>query len=260
MSEPTCPRCDKPIHDTAYVCGPCARKVSERCGTAMGLLRHVVETIARQDRLGETQRVTSNTHPLPVNLGAADRYGAAKTELGTWARHVASERGYEVPDGIAAALQLLAGSCDWLRYRPEAQEALQAIDDACRQIERIPDRRLVGKLVGWCAPCEQRLYALDGKETTTCIGCEKAYKVAEARAELLEMGRDEPVTAAEAADIIVGYGPEHRPARDRLRKLIYMWAERELVFVHSWTDERTPRYALGPVIDRWTTSLAARVA
>lgn len=253
MTQPPCAQCGRPIHDVGYVCYPCGRNAADRVGQTIKFLPHVVETITRQDRLanGTRSRAKPQSRP-PSNLGASQLYGAAKGELGTWARHVAEERGQDVPDSIAGAIQLLSGSMDWLRYRPEAQEAFRAILDACRVIERLVDNQDTKILVGWC-PCQTRLYARRGSADTSCTGCGTQYDVTDAKAQLLNQGRDVRVTSAEAADILVGWDTDLRPQRERCRKLIDMWHFRGLI-----TDDEG--YLLGEVCDRWTNALAARVA
>lgn len=265
---PTCPRCAKPIHTQANICDGCSRRLQVLMLATARL--DPWTTIARLDVItaGGTgtpdldgwERNANALEPieLPLRPEAAAKWRAAVGELTTRSRHVAETRGINGPATPAAALTWLAINLGWLMHRDEAWEAYQAIDDACKAIRRIVDTRPGEHVVGWCGTCNLRLYADRQAATAHCAGCSTDYDAKQARAQLIEDGRDQWVTAADAADILVGWD-ESRVVRDRLRKLIHAWATRGLISVADWIGE-TPRYRLGDVIDKWTDSLAARVA
>lgn len=216
----------------------------------------------------------------------AQRYDRAVGELLTWARHIAEERGRYIEPyrrwaltcdhgrcarihaaieaGVTCPLRLvddplstvaawLADNLTWLAHRPEAPEAWSKIADACDEIEHVLDTT-AGKL--WYGPCACGLDLLGHRDATTvrCVGCGTTYNGDTMRADLLENAREQYVTAAQAADLIAGW-VDPNASRDKVRKLVWAWADRG--HIEADTDGR---YQLGPILDRWTRALAARVA
>jgi hypothetical protein len=193
--------------------------------------------------------------PMLVDLDKAARHDAAAGELTTWARHIAEERGRELaprrhrlacthtscaavrkhqapgptcalPEpavhDLAVAARFVASNLSWLRYRPEAEEAWPALQDACLTLERVVDTAAGEVIVGRC-PCEHWLYAPERAETVRCWGCGTRYDVASSRADLRENLEDRIMSGAEIAKL-AGYLGIADTKKARL--MIKVWAQR----------------------------------
>jgi hypothetical protein len=298
VTEALC-RCKRPIHDTAYVCSVCtgiARRVLDELRHYVGEATITIGRLDRVRRRGTAQpqegvddgwhKGEGALYPTrnPIDPARAKRYDAAVNALSTWARHIAEERGQDIPPwrhyaltcdhgrcawvhaglavGVTCALRLsdhplstvamwLRDNLTWLAHRQEAQEALDEITDACREIEHVIDTTEGETIVGRC-PCGTWLYAKGRATSVRCGGCGTSY-AADSRLDLLRQARDRTVTAIEAAELIAGY-VDPGVDRTRVRKLIWTWADRGLIEVVDGS------YTLGPILDRWTRALAARVA
>lgn len=309
MSDPICARCERPMrHDQAVVCSQCghllrrdldeARRIAGDINLTVARLAHVVRFgQSIQDEGDDGWYAGDNAlepTPLPVHLYAAERHDAAVGELSTWARHIAEERGEQIPVWrpcehevcisrlTRAHIRLPGPLCEaavtrtrphpldrlctylgerveWLRHRPEADEAWTAIAAACHAVVSVIDRHDIGELVGLC-PCGTWLYGVTGADTVTCRRCGTGYLVAASRAQMAEDLRDRAVTASEAARAAVYLGVI--PDAGRLRKLVWDWCDRgHLVPVDE--DPRykgPPRYLLGHVLDRLMRTVAAKAA
>lgn len=277
---PCCALCGREMrHDTAEVCDRCGLVLRRALERTARLAHEIEATIARLDvgiargpgqpDLDGWERNADALEPieLPVRAAAIVDRDAVINELATWARHIAAERGCDLPPtqdpvrgstgptgGPLGILALwLRPHIEWLRHRPEGQEAIAALSDACATASRIPDQRARRHLVGKCQECEAPLYALEGDTAVACEACGAEAVSAEATRRLLEDGRDRRVSAADAARLIVAANP--LVPRTRIGNLIRQWAHRDLIEA----DEQG-RYELGQILDRWTRALAARVA
>lgn len=276
--QPTCPRpgCGRLIHDQAYVCGVCETRLAADLARVALVAGEATTTIARQARMGSGGRRTEPDPPLPVNLAAAADHDAAVNTLTTWARHVAEERGTllpavrlapcahvscherrirvsqgptclgEPPESPTVVLTTwLAGQLQWLRHRPEADEAYDELGDACRVLVRVVDRAPDRIIVGQC-PCDSYLYAVRGAAQVRCGSCGTSYAVDETR-DLLRRSLDQSLfTAAEIATLVTYLGLERK--REATRKLINQWATRSLIVVHDYRGESAFRF--GEVVSR----------
>lgn len=166
--------------------------------------------------------------PLPFNPSARTRGNDAGNTITTWARHVAEERGggplrpqatigplcrsgagcrhescalvrsRSVPHPIARAAEylLLAENLNWLRHRPEAEEAFDELGDACRTLVQVVDAPPPLQYAGPCwskqqvGRCEEVLYARADAAIVRCPVCRESYDVAERRLWLLEEADD----------------------------------------------------------------------
>jgi hypothetical protein len=277
--QPLCPRpgCGRLIHDQAYVDDRCEARLAADLRRVAAVAGEAMVTIAKLGRLGAGGRRTEPSPPLPVNLAAAEHHDAAVNTLGTWARHVAEERGAplptvrtapcahatcasrrlrvsqgptcpgEPPEHPTAVLALwLVGQLRWLRHRPEADEAYGDLADACQVLERVVDRPPDRIVVGQC-PCGAYLYAVRGAAQVTCGACGTPYAVDETRA-MLRRSLDEALfTAAEIATLAGYLGLQAR--RDMVRHRINVWATRGIVVSHGDLGG-APAYRFGEVIAR----------
>lgn len=186
----------------------------------------------------------------PVSLTAAADHDAAVTVLTTWARHIHQESGRPLPTvatgrcphstchqrhrglihgprcewqppqhPLAALAAWLIDQLQWLRYRPEADEAYDELDDACRLIERVVDRPAVRWAAGACW-CDQPLYPTAGARVVTCTSCGTTHDATELKAELLEHAEEALGGAAWCAATLTRLGVPCTAAAVR------KWAER----------------------------------
>jgi len=290
MTEAICPRCGRPIHDTAYVDQACRRDLARALTDVAAVAGDITLTVAKLAKVmrsggqadpDEAWQDPTTTYPaslrwllaegagalyptaLPVDLHAAHRHDAAANTMTTWARHVLEERGEVIPSGhehpLRALAHYLTASLDWLAHRPEAEEAYDDLEQACRAIVDVIDRHEPGELVGLC-PCETFLYARTGAESTKCRRCNTSYAVTASREQMHQDLRDRPVTASEAARLAVYL--DVIPDAGRLRKLIWDWCDRGHIEAVA-PDPRykgPPRYLLGHVLDRLMRTVAAKAA
>lgn len=238
MADPTCARtgCDRPLrHDQAVMCSPCASRLRAILRDTASLAGQVARTIAKLDVMpaggpGAPDDLgwwkTGNALEaieLPYRPRAKERYEHAWGELATWARHCCEERGIDYAEtGLDGLCGFLSGQLEWLRHREEVTEAYPVIEDACRQIEHIVDRRAEGEFIGMC-PCGTALYH-HGGTTTKCSRCGTAYDPASSRADYNAAMEAARVLPSEAADRVAIMGLVTDTAK--LRKLIWAWGDR----------------------------------
>ena len=112
---PLCPNCGKPIHDNAYICGPCGQTLTNALNHIADLHSELDVTLTRQARIGSTN---GPAHPpevdpdplpknvilwgvavqaLPFHLGASSVRAEVGNTISTWARVILEERGMELP-------------------------------------------------------------------------------------------------------------------------------------------------------------------
>jgi ribosomal protein L37AE/L43A len=110
-----CPICGKPIHDNAYICGPCGQTLTKALNHIADLHSELDVTLTRQARIGSTngpaQPPEVDPDPLPKNvilwgvavqalpfhLGASSVRADVGNTISTWARVILEERGMELP-------------------------------------------------------------------------------------------------------------------------------------------------------------------
>lgn len=265
---PTCARCEREMrHDTALVCGRCGSHLRADLHRTAGLEDDVQTTIAKLDRVArgpakpdpdpwESHGMALEAVPLPVNLDAAEAYEAAMGELSTWARHCCEERGIDYAgNGLAALCGFLAGQVDWLRYRPEADEAFSGIRSACRQVERLVDTRPDVWYAGPCseADCQGELYPLSGAASVACPECGAAYDTADRKRWLLEEAQEAWGNAAWLSAALTMLGVRCTDS------MIRGYAHRGRLAPHPEPDGRGyRRYRLGSVLELVTADMAGR--
>lgn len=246
MTQAQCGRCTRPMPDTAYCCSVCGDGLGRNLVIAGGLMPELVTTVARLDRIGQAGR-GNGENPLPVNLEAAAAADEIANTFGTWARHVSEERGKAV-DGEPAAW--LAKQVDWLRYRPEAEEAFDELDDACRRLRRTIDIPVPRWYAGPCT-CGTELYAASQAATVRCSNedCRAEYDAKERKAWLLGEARDVLAHAGWIASAASALG---EPVT---ADMIYGYVRRGRLVNHGHDGLRRPLYRVGDVLD-----VLARVA
>lgn len=275
MIRPTCPRCARPLPDTAYVDRECERGLGRDLLRLAELLDgDVLATVARLDRHGSGGGRSSEGSPLPVNLDASARAVAAAAVVLEVAGRVSLERGvplpaswpavgplcrhgigcrhrscYEIrhrymPAPAVAAARWLVGQLGWVRYREWGPAAFDRLARAAASLVRVvdspPERIYRGpceQLIedGWC---DGELYSRAGADRVRCPKCGTEHLV-DARARwLASLVRERSYTAA---DIAAAY-----PIRaDTIR----VWAHRGRIVAHGYDGRGRPLYPLGEVLD-----------
>lgn len=272
---PTCPRpgCGRPIHDMAYVDGRCGDQLRRDLELVAKLAGEAATTVARMDRIGHGGQRTDTEVPLPVNLGAAADHDAAVNTLTTWARHVHGESGRPLPtvhtrpwcvhdscnqrrigryigpacDALnppdhptAITARWLAEQVDWIRHRPEADEAFDELADACSLIVRVVDRPAERWYAGPCA-CGGELWPAAGKATARCPECGTVHDLAARKVAMLDQLEEVWATAALCAHALVSLGVAANASTIRV------WANRGRLAPHPEGAVGHPRYRIGSV-------------
>ena len=125
MTDPTCPRCDRPIVDMAWVCEDCTTLAGRKLLWAAAIADEATATVAKLARLAPTSArradeppdpPTVDTRPglawlrsavhesalfptgLPYSASGSDRLAVIVKTLTASARQVAEDRGIDLPD------------------------------------------------------------------------------------------------------------------------------------------------------------------
>ena len=275
----TCVICDRPVPDQAYACPTCTDRLDRDLAEAADLVDDVAIAMARQGRTRTAVRA-GGADLIPFDQAAADASHELANTLTTWTRHVLAERGGDLPapstrigpdcprrncrhlsclairsagapSTLAVAATWLRGQREWIRHRPEVDEAVDdfatAVATARRAIDLPPDRLYVGR-----CECGVALYVRRGDEEATCRECGSVWGVAEQREWMLAMSWDTLATAAEASRALTALG--YPVTAHRIR----VWSSRGKVAILAMrVANRRPLYRLGDVADLVIASLAA---
>lgn len=271
MSENLCVRCGKPMPDTAYACQHCGvTKPTEQLRQIVDMVpaaRDVAHGLSRRGGGGASSGKPGSQ--LPLDLTATSKLDAVQNELVGWVRHIAEERGVEVPartasapdDLIVEAAEWLQGHLEWLRHRQEVSDALSGIAAAARVVAGIARGPGSQRFLGPCGavkmltdgiddefecegdPCDGDIYAwvhADGTtaRTGTCRTC-RATVDTDARTAWLD--GEVRAHAFRAVEIGKAYGVNVNTIRS--------WAERGLLVAHGHDRDGRPLYNVGEVLD-----------
>lgn len=183
-------------------------------------------------------------------MRACAKLDAVTSELTTWARAVADERGQAIPSGpdpIATCASWLAEHVEWLRHRQESTEAFDTFAAAARVLVGLVDGPGERRWLGQCGDdCTTDLYARVGATFAECGTCGTRHDVADRRAWLDETARGYSYTAAE---IEQAYGIRANTIR--------VWHHRGRVQSSGEVDGR-PLFQLGAVLDLAAQDAARR--
>ncbi|WP_327029722.1 hypothetical protein OG989_04150 [Micromonospora sp. NBC_01740] len=231
--------------------------------------------------------------PLPFDAAAKQRGDRAMNDIVTWARHVAEERGVaptlpgpafgplcgsqgvcrhescsliyrrSVPHPVARAAAHLLANMEWLRHRPEAEEALPQLAAAGATIVRIVDSPPPLWYAGPCwadldgERCAEELYARTDDGTVRCPACKTRHDVADRRRWLL--GEADEVLAHASLIAAALTVLDRRVTSSMVRNL----AHRGRISARGQDERGRPLYRVGEVravlgeATRATTSVAA---
>lgn len=155
--------------------------------------------------------------PTPADLGALDRYHTAENTAITWLRDLGGDA-----EDLPGALHWLANHTEALRLDPAAKEAFDDLEAACRQLERLVDRRVDNRhFIGIC-DCGKALYAPWNWTAIQCKPCGAIWNLADGQDILLRHLDDRLVTLGEAAKLAGHLDPDR--SQDAVRKLVEKWA------------------------------------
>jgi hypothetical protein len=201
VASPICsaPQCDRPAHD-GFLCVSCRDTLRRDLDSVPVLCVDLQVTIAKQDRLGDTDGRSTDERPLPLRLGPMEARRDLTDTLRAWADHVAQRR------GVALASHEPARTAEWLSMHigdiqddPRAGDIADEIGYAVIVAGRAVDKPLQHQYVGPCDKCKADLYAHPKSKVVACrnVPCDAEYNVEERRDWLLEKVEDQLATAAE---------------------------------------------------------------
>ncbi|MBQ1064491.1 hypothetical protein [Micromonospora sp. C41] len=229
--------------------------------------------------------------PLPFDAGARQRGDRAMNDIVTWARHVAETRGVYpampepafgplcgsqgvcrhescsviygrlVPHPVARAAAFLLGHLEWLRHRPEAEEAISQLGAAGATLTRIVDAPPPLWYAGPCYTpidggdvCMEELYARTDDGAVKCPACKNRHDVRERRVWLL--GEADEVLA-HASLIAAALTVLDRPVT---ASMVRNYAARGRIVSHGVDERGRPLYRVGEVrqvVSRLAVGVAA---
>ncbi len=262
--KPACGICVRPLADNAYICASCSRKLEHALADIPARAREVTITATRQARIGSGDGGRKSSEvPLPFDWNASDLGWTLTNTLGTWARHIAAERGIELPGrSVTDVVVWLLGQVEWMRHRPEVVEMADEIGWLSKELERavdhpadrwyagvcgaVSDEQLVDAVFGGPLPtgCPTELYAILGAKDVTCPNCGKVHSVDARRKYLLASAEDRWLSAADIARAVSQLGGT-AVTGNRIRK----WRFRGRLHVRGVTSSGVPTYHCGDVLD-----------
>lgn len=247
--QPTCPRprCDRPIHDQGYICVRCGGSLAHELRILARLAGEGRITIAGLDRIRAGARRTDPNPALPVDLAAAADHDAAVSTLLTWARHIQETSGRPLPDvpadqhPTAVLAEWLTHQVDWLRHRPEADEAFDELFYACSLLQRVVDRPADRWYAGQCDLCRTGLYPPTQAKTIRCGECGWECDVDERKAALLERVEDAWAIPEQIAHTLTALGVKCTSS------MVRGYARRGRLAPHPELSGGRRRYRIGSV-------------
>ena len=200
MTTNECATCGRAILDTAYVDSICADRTAKRLREAAELYTEIAVAVARLVRFGTPIGRGGNEQPIPFNPAASADHASVLNAWTTWARHIEEQSGRQAPTDPVKLAHWLAEQVDWLRYRAEAAEALDELEDAAALVIRIVDAPPPRAYLGRCGHdgCTGDLYALPGR-VARCRDCGTEHDPDLRRQWLMREAADQTGTAADMA-------------------------------------------------------------
>ena len=260
MISPQCVVCSRPVADQAYACGPCGARLDGLLAEAVALAPELAVTVARQTATGGRGGAKSAEVPLPFDPAASSAAWALGNTLVSWACHVAAERGVDLPrattpaDPVTSATVAagwLRGHVEWLRHRPEVDEAVDEIGYAVAEARRHVDHHRPDRWYAGPCDCGRDLYARPGAATVDCPDCDLTWPVAERREWLLASAREVLATATVISQALTALDVPVTPAR------LWQWAKRGRLLSRDTDRRGRPLYRVGDILDRLSTSKGA---
>lgn len=259
--------CGRPTE--LFACWRCTEWLGDDLGEVPDLVAELDITATRQYRLGDLGPARSAEHPLPYHPDASDALWCLANVTGTWAVHVALDRGYatfntatwslRTGQGVARVAVLAA---KWLTERlslvrmcPEVGDAVDELRDAVRTARRAVNREPALVYAGTCPSCSTderpaHLYAAANergeaiRDVVACRLCGEQWSYMATRDAMRADVLDQLGTAAEIARALPAlYGVTVNVTRVR------KWASRGRIEVREHSPTGRPRYRIGDVFE-----------
>jgi hypothetical protein len=256
--------CARPTELNA--CWACVEWLGEDLDSVAELVAELETTAARQYSRATLGRGAES--PLPFDPDASDALWCLANVAGTWAVHVARDRGVRVtwprsaPGGGPGVARIAVVAAGWLsarlpllRMSQRAGTAVDELRDAIRAARRAVDRSPSLAYAGTCGACSTvdhpaHLYARaneDGeviRDVVICPTCGAEWSYVATRAALEVDALEHMATAAEIARAMpVLFGIELNVARVR------QWGSRGRIPVCGHAANGRPLYRIGDVCD-----------
>jgi hypothetical protein len=274
VSENLCVACGRPTAD-GVACQGCAYKAGDRLHTIVDIApaaRDIAHGFAHHGTGGGGGGKPGSK--LPFNLTATAKLDGVQNALTGWVRHIAAERGLDVPrpvdlgdDVLVLAAGWLAGHVEWMRHRQEAGDFLADVGAAVRVVTGIARGPASQRYLGPCGapqwienlggeagcrelegpPCEGDTYAREGAQHGACRSCGATVSTADRQAWLDGEVRSH---AFRATEIGKAYGVNVNTIRS--------WAARGLLVPHGHDGEERPLFNVGDVLDLAAADAARR--
>ena len=262
MTENLCALCGRPQPDTAVACKPCADRIGRQLHAIAELVPDARAVAARQTRRGAPVRDSGFERPLPFDTKAAAKLDAAQNALTTWVRHIAEERGLDVPAGadpLLTAARWLVDQVEWCRHRDEVSEVAQDASACLRVLNGIVEPPREKRYAGPCNTrdddgevCGTDLYAKAGADVAVCRACGWEYDVDAQQAWMREQVRDRLARPVEIAGILLRLGFEVGYST------VARYAAKEQITAVAYDLEGRALYRIGDVMDLRMTAPASR--
>jgi hypothetical protein len=158
MAEPTCVICGKPLADGAYACMRESDRAAEQLWQICDMVpaaRDIAHGLSRRGGGGASGKPGSR---LPLDLMATAKLDGVESELGTWLRHVAEERGSDATvlaplpreEPIVLIAERLMQHLEWFRHRAEVDAFLADVQAAARVVAGLARGPAPQKYLGPC--------------------------------------------------------------------------------------------------------------
>jgi len=248
VSTPVCaaPQCDRPAHD-GFICVTCRDVLRRDLDAVPVLCEDLQVTIAKQDRLGDTDGRSTDEHPLPLRLGPMEARRDLTDTLRAWADHVAQRRGIPAPehDPVKAAsfLRCFLGE---IQDDQMAGDIADEIGYCVIMAGRTVDKPLQHVYAGPCDECGVDLYAHPRASDVSCRNCARDYNIDTRRKWMLTKAEDQLLTATEMSRALPGLLQQQLTA-----SMIRGLAHRGRLTAHPPLPDRPrePVYRVGDVIE-----------
>lgn len=246
MSQP-CALCDYEILDTAYCCKVCGDRTAKNLLAGGELYMEMAVAIARQVRFGDPMGRGRSEQPLSFDWDKSVDRSTVDNTITTWVRHIVAETGAWTPSNVGELMRWLADpkQIDWLRYRPEAAEALDELDYAGRLVVRSIDAPSERWYAGPCmtGSCAEDLYGRPSAAVLRCKECGTEHDAEARRDWLLNQAEDMLFNAADIARFASSVRRE-KVTSSQIRGL----AHRGRIAAKGFDRNQKPTYRVGDVL------------
>lgn len=188
----TCTHCQAQTPDGITLCHNCTTQLEQILNALPDLLLEAETTMARMDRIGQTQGGNTRTRE-GINLEALDRVRETQTLLTSWAQmifDITDAQGTRIRNGLSS-IEVLQEHMPTIRTQDWADDMLKELSRAHRRVTACVDAPMDTVVIGKCegvnedgSQCAGRIIAdmvLDtpdepgGKKVPTNARCKKCH-------------------------------------------------------------------------------------